>query len=210
MNGLRRTAVIIGFTLAMLGALGQTPAPQEKQLAQPAAAAVVPADQQATKEQIEKLFEVLRLRKQMEQVMGMMPKLIEQSFQSQVKSINAKLPPGKRLMPQDQAALTKVMDKYMQEAMSIYPVDDMIADAVPVYQHHITRSDADAIIAFYSSAPGQRLLDEQPAIMSEYMSIVMSHMQDRSKRLTDEMEAEINQIIKPDLNDDGQSPARPE
>lgn len=174
------------------------------------AATTIPPDEQATREQIEKLFEVMRLRKQMESVMNMMPRVVEQSYRTEMKNVNAQLPPGKRIMPQDQAALEKVMGKYMQQAQTIYPIDEMIADAIPVYQRHISKSDMDAVTAFYGSPTGQRLLDEQPAIMNEYMAVVMSHMQDRSKRLTDAMEAEIQQIVKPDLTGAGKSTLKPE
>ena len=201
----RCTAIVAGLALIALTAFAQSPSGPETSATQPAAAALIPPDQQATKEQIEKFFEVMRLKKQMESMMGMMPQLIVQSFQAQMKSINEKLPPGKRLMPQDQAALEKIMDKYMRRATEIYPVDEMIADAIPVYQRHVSRTDVDAAIAFYSSPTGQHILDEQPAIMSEYMAIVMGHMQDRTKRLTDEMEAEIQKLVKPDLADPGAS-----
>jgi hypothetical protein len=208
MRVIRSTAAILGFALATLPAFAQSQPAQESRSA--STTAPVPADQQATKAQIDKLFELLRLRKQMESMMGMIPRVVQQSFQAQMKDMNAKLPPGKRLMPQDQAALEKVMNKYMQEAVNVYPIDEMIADAVPVYQRHISRSDADAVIAFYSSPPGQRLLDEQPAMMSEYMAILMPHLQDRSKRLTDRMEAEMQQIVKPDPVDPGNSSPKPE
>jgi len=211
MKPIRFIAIIAGLALAMLPVLAQSQAGEETQPTQPAAtSSAIPPDQQATKEQIEKFFEVAHLHKQMETMMNMMPGLIEQSFRAQIKDINEKLPPGKQLMPQDQAALQKVMDKYMQQALTVYPVDEMIADAVPVYQRHINKSDADAVIAFYSSPVGQRLLDEQPAIMKEYMAIVMSHMMDRSKRLTDAMYAEIQQIVKPDLANPNTSPEKPE
>lgn len=178
--------------------------------AQPAPSAAIPPDQQATKEQVEKFFEVMRLHKQMENMMSMMPKIVEESYQIEMKHVNEQLPPGKRLMPQDQTAVEKVFNKYMERAMTVYSIDDMIADAVPVYQRHISKSDMDVFIAFYSSAPGQRLLDQQPAIMSEYMAILMPHIQDRSKALTDEMQAEIQQIVKPELINSGKSTARPE
>ena len=58
------------------------------------ATATIPPDQQATKEQVEKLFEVMRLRKQMESMMNMMPELVEQSYRTEMKSINEKLPPA--------------------------------------------------------------------------------------------------------------------
>ncbi len=201
MKGFRGVAVIAGFALATLPAFAQsTPVQQAAPDESSVASAAIPADQQATKEQVEKLFQVMRLRQQMEAMMGMMPRVMEQAYTAQIRSINAKLPPGKRLMPQDQAALEKVMTKYMQKAQTMYPIDEMIADAVPVYQRHMSKSDADAVIAFYSSPPGQHLLDEQPAIMREYMTVVMSHIQDRSRRLTDEMEAEMQQIVKPEFD----------
>ena len=203
--------VVIGFALAPWASFGQA------QIDQPAAptaapaevlAAALPPDQQATKEQIEKFFEVMRLRKQMQSMMEMMPGMIQQQFRVQLKDMSAKLPPGKRLMPQDQASLENVMNKYMKEAMDAYPVDEMLEDAVPVYQRHVSRTDADALIAFYSSPTGQRLLDEQPAIVSEYMSILMAHMQDRTARLTDEMKAEMEKLVSPELPASGNSNPR--
>lgn len=211
MKSIRGFALVVGIALAALTAIAQSTPIQQAAPDQPVAtASAIPPDQQATKEQIEKLFEVMRLRKQMETMMNMMPGIIEQSFRAQIKNINEKLPPGKRLMPQDQAALAKVMKKYVDQAPNIYPVDEMIADAIPIYQLHISKSDADAVIAFYSSPPGRRLLDEQPAIMREYMAVVMSHMQIRSNRLTDEMQAEIQQIVKPELTGNGNSSPKPE
>jgi len=40
---------------------------------------------------------------------------------------------------------------------------------VPIYQKHLTKSDLDAILAFYSSPIGQKLQREQPAMMQEGM-----------------------------------------
>lgn len=208
---LRNAAAIAGFALAALPVFAQAAQGQHVTKAQPAAAAsAIPADQQATREQIEKLFDVMQLHKQMETMMNMMPGIVEQSFQTQIKQINEKLPPGKQLTPENQAALEKVMDKYMQKAMTVYPIDEMIADAVPVYQRHISRPDADATIAFYSSPAGRHLLQEQPLIMKEYMTILIPRIQERSKVLNDEMEAEIKQIVKPELAAPGSSPAKPE
>ena len=45
----------------------------------------------------------------------------------------------------------------------------------------------DAFIAFYQSPAGQHLLDAQPAIMQEYMPLVMNRMKERSKALTDDL-----------------------
>lgn len=198
MKTLRAFALVAGVALAALPVLGQStlgPAPPMQQTA-PAAVPAIPADQQATKEQIQKIFEVLRLRRQMDTMMKMMPQLVAQSFQAQMKSINAKLPPGKRITPQDQAEFTRVMNKYMQQALTVYPLEEIIADATPIYQRHISRSDADAVIAFYSSPAGQHMLDELPAIQREFMPVVMARMQTRSRRLMEEMQADLQQVVK--------------
>ncbi len=84
----------------------------------------------------------------------------------------------------------------MDKALSVYPVEEMIADSIAVYQRHVSRDDADALIAFYSSPVGQRLLDAQPAIMQEYMPMVMNRVQERTKVLTDEMAKEMQEMMK--------------
>jgi uncharacterized protein len=197
---IHRTALIAALVLAALPLFAQSPSGQKMNAAapSPATASAIPPDQQATKEQVEKLFDVLRLRKQMQQMLSMMPALIRQSFQAQIKNISEKLPPGQQPTQEYQANIEKIMNKYMQQAVDLYPVDAMMADAVPVYQRHLSRTDADTVIAFYSSPAGQRMLDEQPAMMREYMAVVMSNMQERTKRLTDEMIDEIQKTVKPD------------
>jgi hypothetical protein len=72
----------------------------------------------------------------------------------------------------------------------------MLEDMSGLYQRHLSGSDVDAFIAFYASPAGQHLLDAQPAIMQEYMPLVMSRMQQRSKALNDELMKEIDEIVK--------------
>lgn len=201
MRGFRCIAAVAGLAVAALPVFAQSASEQQVAPDQgTVSASAIPVDQQATKEQIEKLLEVMRTREEMKAVMELMPRVVEQAFNAQIKSINAKLPPGKRLMPPDQAALESVMNKYMQRAQNLYPIDEMISDEIPIYERHMSKSDADAVIAFYSSQAGQHLLNERPAITREKMTILMSRIQERSKQLTDEMEAEMRQIVKPDID----------
>ena len=208
-----RLLIFAGLISALSG-ISSLAQPSANQAAPAPASAVaspaIPPDQQATKERIEKLFEVLRLRKQMETVLEMFPAMIQKQFQSEMQEINSKLPPGTQVTPQHQAALEGIMKKYMQRAMDLYPVDEMVEDAVPIYQRHISRIDADAVIAFYSSPAGQHLLDEQPAILAEYMPIVMSRMQERTSHLTDEMLAEMHSLVlqNPPSSDSSSSPSK--
>ncbi|HEY1648695.1 MAG TPA: DUF2059 domain-containing protein [Terracidiphilus sp.] len=159
------------------------------------AAAEIPLDQQATKEQLGRLFVVMRLRQQFDSMMKAMPQMVQQQIHAQMQEELANTPGARKLTPEQQAALEKLMDKYMEKAKSIYPVDEMIDDAATIYQRHMSRSDVDAYIAFYSSPPGQRLLDAQPAILKEYVPMAMQRVQERSKQLNVEMAVDVQKFI---------------
>jgi hypothetical protein len=174
--------------------MAQTTAAQQE--AVPTSASVLPSDQQPTKEQLAKLFEVMRLRQQMQSAMKMMPAMIQQQVAAQNKEMTHKLRGGGSLTPEQQAAVDKLQSQFMKKAFDIYTIDEMLDDMTGLYQRHLSRSDVDAFIAFYSSPAGQHLLDQQPAIMQEYMPIVMKRVQERSKILADEMAKEMEEIIK--------------
>jgi|ERR1035437_829633 hypothetical protein len=157
---------------------------------------VIPEDQRATKEQIAKLFEVMRLKQQMASMEQMMPSMVQQQIQAQTKELMARTPGGATLTPEQQEQVGKVTKQFMEKAYKMYPMDEMIADASAVYQRHISRDDADAVLVFYNSPVGRRLLDAQPVIMQEYMPIVMGRMQERTKALTDEMAKAMQDLMK--------------
>jgi len=155
----------------------------------------IPPDQQPAKEQLAKLFEVMRLRQQMQNVMKMLPAVIQQQVQTQIGELTAKMPGGTPT-PEQQAAIDKLMNKYMTKAFDMYTIDEMFDDMTGLYQRHMSRSDVEAFIAFYSSPAGQHMLNEQPAIMQEYMPMVMKRVQERSKALTDEMSQDMDEFLK--------------
>jgi uncharacterized protein len=72
----------------------------------------------------------------------------------------------------------------------------MISDMTTVYQHHLSKADVDAMIAFYSSPAGQHLLNAQPAIMKEYMPIVMQRQRQATDQLTEEMQKDLENFTK--------------
>ena len=193
---------LIGLALTPLALLSQAPATAPAATAPPAAAsdaaafATIPPDQQATPEQFEKLFDVLRVRDQFQSFMKMMPSMVQQQIKSHAKQAQERLPSGQQLTPEQLAAIGKMTDKYIDKALNIYPIDEMIADIIPIYQRHISRADVDAIIAFYSSPAGQRMLALQPVIMKELMPVVMSHVQERTSALTDQMTKEMDAYMK--------------
>jgi uncharacterized protein len=196
MNKSRSVALIAALALAAFPIWSQTVSAHPVSPDLPAATAVIPPDQQATPDQIRKFFEVARVRQQMQMVMGMMPKMVVQSYESELKELGAKLPAGQQLTSQERASLDKIMQEYMHKAMTVYTVDQMIDDAIPIYQRHISRADADALIAFYSSPAGQHILDAQPVIMREYMPVEMNHVLKASQSLTSQMTEDMVNAVK--------------
>jgi uncharacterized protein len=175
--------------------MAQPPADQPESAA--VTASSIPADQQATKEQIAKLFEVMRLREHLASYTRMLPALMQQQMQAQFKQMQNDHPEMKSMTDEQQQAFGKVMDKYMEKMMNLYTSDEMLADMSSIYQKYLTQSDVDGIIAFYSSPAGKHMLDMQPIMMKESMTTVMQRMQDRIKPLIDEMSKEMEGVAKP-------------
>jgi hypothetical protein len=194
MNNAYKLAAVLGIGLILAPwAVAQAPAGQPP--ATPATAAI-PPDQQPTKEQLTRLFEVMRVRQQVQSVLKVMPAMIQQQMQEQAKEIAAKSPASFQSTPEQQAAVEKVMNKYMDKALNILDLDEMLDDMAEIYQRHVSSSDVDVFIAFYSSPAGQHLLDAQPVIMQEYTPMVMKRTQERSKALTDQLAKDLEKLSK--------------
>jgi hypothetical protein len=190
---------VIGLALTPWAAAAQAQAkPSAAPAAQPAdaAAATVPPDQQATKEQMVKFFEAMHLREQMQAMEKMMPAMIQRQLHAQLEQRLANLPNAAHLTPQQEAQVEALVNQYMQKTFDIYPYDEMVADMTTIYQRHISRSDVEAAIAFYSSPAGQDLLNQQPVIMKEFMPIVMQHEQEGTAELADELTQKLEALIK--------------
>jgi hypothetical protein len=196
----------IGLVAAPWAAFAQAPdgqsgehAQQQKQEIKVKAAPApdtIPPDQQPSKEQLAKLFEVMRVREQLDSVSKMMPALLQQQFSSQLKEMQKDHPEMGSMTDEQQQAYKKVMDKFMEKVMKLYTGDEMIADMSDLYRKHLSSSDVDGMIAFYSSPAGQHMLDTVPAIMKEFMPMVMQRVQERIKPLADEMTKELGDIVK--------------
>ena len=124
-------------------------------------------DTPATKEDVQKYFEVMHLHDMMLQMVDAMAKPMHQMVHDQYVKDKDKLPDG----------FEEQMNKMMDDMFKDMPWDEMIQAMVPAYQKHMTKGDLDAIVAFYSSPAGQKLLREMPAITAESMQTMMPIMQ---------------------------------
>lgn len=150
----------------------------------------------ATKADILRMFEVMHTREQIQQVM-------EQAMQ-QMQALN-RVELKKRRPELTDEDLDR-MEKDSVEIMKGFPVNDMMDDMVPVYEKHLTRSDVKALINFYSTPTGQKLLRELPALTSEAMKAVypriQQHLESALQRIDRQMEEEKKDAPKtaPDKN----------
>jgi len=185
-------ATICGAILLLLPTAGLAQAAPEAapNSSAPAASTIAPADQ-ATKEQLAKLFEAMRIRDQMQSMRRIIPTAVESQLKEQMQAMMAQNSSGPKLTADQREQFDRLMQKYMEKAVNLYPIDEMLADMTVLYQHYLTREDVDAMIAFYGSTAGQHLLDAQPKIAREYMPLVMQRMSERTKVLTAEMMKDV-------------------
>ncbi len=145
------------------------------------------ADAPASREQILKLFEVMHIRQQMR---TMMQGLVKQQSSLVRDTIKKRYP---QVTEEDMARL----DDYMTESMKDFPIDGMLDDMIPVYQKHLTQPDVEAMIAFYSSPTGQKLMQEMPAMTTEGMQAAYPRMQEQMERMMQRVEEKMKPKPKP-------------
>jgi hypothetical protein len=102
------------------------------------------------------------------------------------------------------------MNKFTDDMLKAMPYDELIDAMVPVYQKHFTKGDVDALVAFYSSPTGEKMVKELPAILSESMQAETGVMQEMMAKMTQRINDEIAQMQKSDdTKSNKQSPATP-
>jgi uncharacterized protein len=140
-----------------------------------------PAAAPATREEVLKLFDVMQIRQQMhlamQQVMQQTRTMSHEALKTRHPDISAE-------------ELARV-DAMSEQSVKDVPIDGMLDDMIPVYQKHLSKADVDAMIAFYSTPTGQKLLREMPAMTAEGMQAVYPRIQkqmDKTMQQAEQME----------------------
>jgi|SRR6185312_3134948 len=157
-----------------------------------------------TAAQVMKFFEVMHIHDQMQSML--------QTEQKQMNIMmgdmfDKQLP---KATPKQRADFEKLTSDAMNDLITNYPIDDVLRDMIPVYQAHLTESDLNQVIAFYSSATGQRLLKEMPAMTAEAMRVSYSRLQPEIEKMMKNMGENIKQMAEqPGGASDSKSSAPP-
>lgn len=145
-----------------------------------------PADQ-PSREELVKMFDVLRVRQQTENVMNTVVTQMKQQLEQDIQKRYPNLTPEARAK----------LEGSIRDAVNLYPVNEMLDDLIPVYQKHLAKSDVEAIIGFYSSAPGQHFLDKMPAMTAEAMQTMMAKLQVRSAEYSEKVQKQADELAEP-------------
>lgn len=132
----------------------------------------------ASKEDVEALFTTMHIREQMGKMMNAMTAQMKQITHENVR----KRKPG---ITQEELAH---IDAMADTAIKAYNIDDVFNDMIPIYQRHLSKPDIAAILAFYQSPTGQKLLREQPAMIAESMEVSRVRMEKAMSELMDKVE----------------------
>jgi len=144
------------------------------------------ADAAATKEDVERYFQAVHSHDMMLKMLEAMSGPMHQAAHTQCEKDKDKLPAD------CEARVNKLLDSMMKEM----PFDEMMEAMVPAYQKHFTKGDMDALIAFYSTPTGQKVLQELPAVTAEGMQAMMPIMQKSVEKMTERAEQEVTEMMK--------------
>jgi len=144
------------------------------------------ADAPASKEDVERYLHVMHSREMMSKTVDAMFKPMHDMIHQQYLKNQDKLPPD----------FEARMNKRMDEMLRSFPWDDFIGSMVPVYQKHFTKGDLDALVTFYGTTTGQKVLRELPAITAETMQQMMPMLQKSVENAQKGMQEDIAAMIK--------------
>ena len=131
-----------------------------------------------TRTDIHRLFDVMQIREQMQSSRDMM---VQQMRQITREAITKRHPETTVL---DFAKMDEIADNVLKSM----PVDAMLEDVIPIYQKHLTKADIDAMIAFFGTPTGQKLMREQPQMAAESMQAASVRMQKSMDEAMDRIE----------------------
>jgi len=151
-----------------------------------------------THDQIIKLMDLLQIRRNMALMMDGMKQAMkqgaEQAFRERVPN-----PTPKQL---------EALNGMVEDMMADMPLDEMVEAMVPIYRRHLSRTDVDEVIRFYSSAVGQKLLREQPQMIQEGMQAGVEIQQKRMDQMLAKIRERTEKMAEEEEKDKATAPKK--
>jgi|SRR5271170_1454963 len=153
------------------------------------------ADEPATREDIIKLFAVMKSHDQIHAVMDSVLKQQRIMMRDLIK----------KQYPDTTEDQLQHFDSFMNDFIKTFPLDAIVDDMIPVYQKHLSKGDVEAMAAFYSGPTGQKLLREMPAITADSMQAMAPRLQ----QIMEKMRQRVEQMAKDEHEKKAGSTPRP-
>ncbi len=143
------------------------------------------ADAPASKEDVQRYLDAMHTRDMMKSMMDTMTK--------QMHSMTHDMLQKQSNLPSDfEARETKTIDDMFKN----FPIDELLDAEIPVYQKHLTKSDIDGLVAFYSSPVGQKIVKETPAITAESLQASSGIIQKMTAQIMQRVQDDVAQVQK--------------
>ena len=143
------------------------------------------ADAPASKADIERYLGAMHTSDLLKNMMATMTKQMH-------KTVHDMLAKQASLPPEFEARMDKMMDDMLKD----FPVDEYLQAVTPVYQKHLTKGDVDALVTFYSSPTGQKILKEMPTMTAEAMQAASPIIQKMMVKAMERVQEEVAQAQK--------------
>ncbi len=151
-----------------------------------------------TRDQVMKLLDLLQIRKSMSLMMDGMKQAMKQGAE---EAFRERVP---NPTPKQLEALNGMVDDMMADM----PLDEMIEAIVPIYRRHLSKSDVDEVIRFYSSTVGQKLLREQPQMIQEGMQAGVEIQQKRMGQMMTKIRERTEKMAEEEEKDKAATPKK--
>jgi hypothetical protein len=137
------------------------------------------ANAPASKADVERFLDAMQTRDMMKNMMAVMQtqmrRIVHQQMQKQTN------------LPAD---AEERLNKTTDDMLKTFPYDEFIEAIIPVYQKHLTKGDVDALVTFYSSPTGAKMLKDMPPMtesMQAASGVMQKMMADATRRVNDEI-----------------------
>ena len=157
----------------------------------------VPEGQRASREQIDKLFEVMKIHEQIGKSVDMLSAAMRGGMQEAIQQRRKDHPNEAQLTPEQEKAFEAILTEYMKKMVDAIYSDDVFGIMKTAYQRYLSADDIEGAIAFYSSPAGQHFMDRQMKISLVVAPEMMTAMQNKVQGIIEEMTAKIKALDLP-------------
>lgn len=144
----------------------------------------------ATREQVLKIFQLMDVPKQMSTVAAGMK---QQLLPSMMQDLKKRVPDAPPEMLQE---ISGVFTDNMTDMFNTVGGETATQAMIPIYEKHLSKKEADALIAFYSSPEGQSFMKKSPVMGLEAMQSMFSSLKAKIESMSQQSEGRIEEICK--------------